>query len=515
MDNKERHDNTDIVFVNPPLSMEDRYGKLAVGGDKTAPLGLCYMAASLRIEGYNVKIIDAEALGLNSDQVVNKILDIQPKYIGITAVTISIINASLLATKLKASLSSVPIILGGPHITAAPHETMKRYNQFDIGVLGEGERTVVELIKALNSGAELIVVPGLIVRHKGRLSDIPTKTLNYQTDDSKILKKYIVGEQERRFIDNSPTDDGLLITPPRLLIQDLDELPMPAWDLLDGFPDMYTPNVHTFGRTPVASLLTSRGCYAQCTFCDRSVFGRKMRPHGPDYVINMINHLVKTYGIKELEIHDDVFLAFKKRARDICTRIINEKIDITWTIASRVGQGWADMMQLISDAGCWQVAYGFETGSQRILDSMQKDETIEQAKKAIVNTKAAGMRVRGFFMIGNPNETIEDIEKTINFVLSNEIDDFHMTFFTPLPGSEIYENYHEYGTLDDDWSKMNLWQPIFIPHGITKKELIKYQKKAFWKFYFRLKTIYNYFIGVKSLGHFLNLAKAAIGVFRM
>ncbi len=162
-----------IIYINPPLTMKERYGKLAQGGDKTAPLGLCYLAAKTRQEGFESEILDAEALSLNSDDTVSSVLNKKPDYIGITSVTLSMYNAASVAKKIKTMVPQVPIILGGPHITAMPLETMSMFAEFDVGVVGEGETTIIELLNALENRESLESVEGLVIRKNKEIKLTP------------------------------------------------------------------------------------------------------------------------------------------------------------------------------------------------------------------------------------------------------------------------------------------------------------------------------------------------------
>lgn len=462
----------DLLLLNPPLTLKERYGKLAAGGDKMAPLGLCHLAAVVRQAGFNVRIIDAEAQNFNSQVTVNKILAQSPRVVGITAVSASIYNAAAVAEAVKKKDPCIYIVLGGQHVSAASGETMQRFPQFDVGIIGEGEITLIKLLNNLLQAKPVRDLPGLVIRENGAV----------------------------RF------------SPLSLPIANLDELPLPAWDLLEVFPKKYTLNVHAFGRIPAASLVTSRGCYGKCIFCDRSVFGSKLRFHSSQYVIKMLKYLIENYNIKEISIQDDNFLAATERVKEICSSIIKEKLDISWTCHARVDDANLEILKMLKMAGCWEIAYGFESGSQRILDILKKGTTIEQAVNAVNMTKKAGMRARGFFVIGSPGEGPDDLEKTIEFVLNNELDAVSMMNFTPFPGTEIYKKAAQYGIFENNWRKMNMYTPIFAPHGLSKEQILFYSKRFFRCFYFRTKIILEHFKNIKSFKHFIKLVQSALGV---
>jgi anaerobic magnesium-protoporphyrin IX monomethyl ester cyclase len=463
-----------LLLVNPPLSLKERYGKMAESGTTTPPLGLCSLAAVTRNAGYETKIIDAEALGLSFDETVAEIQREAPDYVGITAVTVSILNAASLAKMLKPALSA-PILLGGPHLTAVPEETMTRCADFDIGVIGEGEKTILELLDALDGKASLENIRGLILRE----------------------------------------GEGLKLTGPREFIQNLDDLPIPAWDLLPLLTKYYRTPTFNLGRTPATSLVTSRGCVGKCIFCDRKVFGNHIRGYSASYVLKMIRYLQENHGIKEIIIHDDAFVILKKRLVEFCNAIIDEKMDITWTCNARVDLVNPEMLSLMRKAGCWQIGYGIESGSQRILDFIGKGTRLETIEQSVRWTKKAGIRTRGFFMMGHPTETEESIRETINFAKRIPVDDFQITMFSPLPGSEAFHIAPEYGLFDPDWKKMNMWHPSFIPRDLTEEKMIAYHKKAFIEFYVRPRIIFSYLMMLRKPEHFVKLFKGVASLLKM
>lgn len=448
---------TKIIFVNPPLSLKERYGDLAAGGSLLPPLGLAHLAAVTRKEGFKTQIMDVAALGMDVKEATEEITDQSPKYVGITAATTSIYNAARLAREIKEKDKDITTVIGGPHLTSLPEKTMEMFPQFDFGVVGEGEATIVELLSQLEQNEDLEKIKGLVMRKNG-----------------KIIK-----------------------TPLRPFIDDLDTLPLPAWDLLPDLTRYYRGAAHSFLRLPSSSLITSRGCPGKCTFCDRSVFGKKCRAFSARYLMVMIKHLVKNYGIRDIVFHDDTFIAFKARLRELCQRLKRERLNLVWSCTARVDYVDPQILKVMREAGCWQIAYGIESGSQQILDFLKKEITLRKIEKALKWTKEAGIRSRGYFMIGVPRETKETIEMTIDFAKRIDLDDFHISFFSPYPGTELYKRVEKYGTFYEEWPKMNGWFPVFIPKGLTQGELERYQKIAFKEFYLRPKIILSYLSRLK------------------
>lgn len=441
-----------IVFVNPPLSLEERYGKLSGAGSTMPSLGLLSLAAAARANGFRSYILEASSLGLDYQATIEEIFKYSPDYVGITATTLSIYNAAKLAEKIKKMDERIPIIIGGVHLTAAPEETMSNFKQFDVGIIGEGEETVVELLQSDNKQRDLRDIRGLIIRD----------------------------------------GESFHLTEKRPFIEDLDKLPLPVWDLLTGFPKAYHPPSFRFRRLPAASIVTSRGCPMKCIFCDRSVFGNKCRWFSAEYIIEMIKTLNRKYGVREILVEDDTFVISKPRLIAICEKLLKEDLNLSWSCLARVDMVDSETLFLMKRAGCWQISYGIESGAQEILDFIKKRITLEQIETALKWTKEAGIETKGFFMLGHPTETIDTIEKTIKFAKRIDLDDFSIFKFTPLPGSEIYKVASQYGKFNDDWKKMNLLETVFVPKGLTKNELEKYSRLALRRFYLRPKIILVY-----------------------
>jgi radical SAM superfamily enzyme YgiQ (UPF0313 family) len=448
----EGKDTKKLLLLNPPLSETERSGALAKATGRSIPYGLLSIAAVAREAGYPVALLDAEHQGLTVEQTCDRILASDPTFLGITTVTLSMERTARLAALLKEKKPQLTIIAGGAHISSVPEETMRRFAALDVGVLGEGETTVVALLSALASGTSLPEVPGIIFR--------------------------------------SGTD--LVRTKRPIPIQDLDRLPLPAWDLVPNLARDYRPSAPSYLRLPATTIVTSRGCFGRCLFCNSKAIHGGLRCFSAGYVLNMIRHLQNHYGIRDLSIYDDNFVYFPERIEKICRILLDEKIDLTWSCYSRVDQGDLELFKLMKRAGCWQISYGIESGSQAILDFIRKDVSLEQIARTVTLTKKAGLRTRGFFMIGHLTETKQTVWETIRFMQRLPLDDFHFTTFTPLPGTTAYRIADQYGVFDKSWSKMNLQYPSFVPQGMTAAELEHLSKIAYRAFYFRPQIVVSY-----------------------
>lgn len=440
----------DIILINPPLTMHERYGKLSGAGNNMASLGLCCLAAVCRQNEFSVEIIEASSNFLTHDAVVEKIIKDPPRFVGITATTSAIHSAAKLASSIKKQCPQITTLIGGAHVTAIPEKTMRFCDSFDIGIIGEGEETIIEVLK---NPMAIRHIPGVIFRDNRR--EVQQNTV-------------------RNFISN------------------LDSLPIPAWDLLPQFPHNYSPPAFRYKNLPAAYLVTSRGCPMKCTFCDRSVFGNKHRFFSASYVYTEMKHLSINFKIREILFEDDSFTANRPRLIELCQMLIREPLGITWSCLGRVDRIDKEALLLMKKAGCWQIGFGIESGNERILGLMEKKIRPEQIRDALHLTRQCGIKTKGFFIIGFPTEDQASVGQSISFAKSLALNDITVSVFTPFPGSGVYENASQYGEFVDDWGKMNLLEPVFVPNGFSKKELVRYSKKFLRSFYFRPRVVFDY-----------------------
>jgi len=285
----------------------------------------------------------------------------------------------------------------------------------------------------------------------------------------------------------------------------LDDLPFPAFDLIDFSKYRLSP----FGTKSSHSvgLITSRGCPGKCTFCDRSVFGNKVRMHSASYVIALMDKLNREHGVSDFLFYDDLFVAHRKRLIEICYELKNR--NYTWSCCARVDSVQADTLAMMKEAGCWLIEFGIESGSQKMLDFMKKGITIEKAEEAIRLTKKAGIASKGNFIIGHPGETRETLEGTLRFIRKTQLTYFQHTFFTPLPGSEAYAFADNYGIRSGSWDRYNTFAINYVPNGLTKEDLLHYSKKMWKAFYLRPRTIINQLTNIRSRDDISRLTKGA------
>jgi len=365
------------------------------------PLNLGYIASYLEQSNIEVRIIDQ----LAGQDVRKEIDSYGPDIVGITAVTPLAPIAYKIADMCRQK--GILTVMGGVHASVMPEEAL---THADIVVVGEGETAMLDII-------------------------------------------------------NRGVKSGIVSHP---YLKNIDELPPPArhlmrqdfyLNILDKIRDLMAFLPFVPPSTKVATLLTSRGCPFQCIFCHNSWRQTPVRFHSAQRVISEIKHLKEAYGVEALFFMDDNMLANKPRLEEICRIMIEEGLDITWGCNTSSHYINPRTAQMIWEAGCREVDFGWESGSQRILDVLNKPITVERNREAIKICKEAGMLVTGTFMIGNPTETIEDIKLTQQFIKEheNDIDTYGVCITTPYPGTKLWDWCNEQGLIPKsfNWSHFN------------------------------------------------------------
>jgi anaerobic magnesium-protoporphyrin IX monomethyl ester cyclase len=459
-----------ILLISPPLTPEEIYSDYGIASAVLPPLGLCYIAAVLEKENHEVKIIDGVAEKINSKELIEKIKEFNPNIVGITAMTVGFNRAVETAKKIKEFNKEIIVLLGGPHISSIPKKVFEEQECFDIGVVGEGEYTAVELIKILEKTN--------FIKYKKKIKNV--KGLVYKDD-----KGFIVQTQKREPIEN------------------LDELPMPARHLL---PNIKLYNVLLMNQEPnFASIIPSRGCPFQCIYCDQNVFGRKWRSFSPEYIIKEIEELVNKYGVKTVQIHDDLFTLKRERVARFCQLLKEKNIKIRWNLPSRVNLIDEELAKLMKESGCEIIFFGIESGDQDILNKIKKGITLEEARIGVNIVKNAGISPHGSFMIGLPFDTKETIEKTINFAKSLPLDIVSFHIATPYPNTEFEKIARDYGTIHiTDYSQYrgHPSEVVFTTKGLSGEYLLKKQKEAYRRFYLRPRIVFDKIKNLNSLNQF-------------
>ena len=422
-----------VVLINPP-------GKSSF---LTPPLGLMYVASSLKKAGKTPRILDFMLDDFKEDFLFENIKD--AKYIGISAVTPLIHSAISLASLIKKRFPEKKIILGGPHASLLPKETLEKGKCIDYIIKGEGEERIVSLIDYLEG--RKVELDGVVFSRGEKIIDLP-----------------ITG-----------------------LIENLDAIPFPDRSLIPF--ERYSDKLNS-RRKPACTMITSRGCPFWCIYCSKPIFGNTVRQRSPENIIEEIKYLKEKYNVKEIIFYDDSFTINREHTIRLCQMIIDRNMDISFKCETRVNLVDKDLLLLMKKAGCYLMGYGIESGSQRVLDILKKNTTIEQIKEAVKTTKQAGIEVLGYFMMGIPGETEEDIKETINFSRQLDLDYAQFSIATAFPGTELYKT----TKVKTNWSKS--FYALGEKHNtslsdVNIEKLNHYLKKAYYSFYFRPFFIIN------------------------
>lgn len=384
------------------------------------PLGLAYIAAVLRENGHAVQIIDRDLLlrknNLDFEKADRDTEELITKFdsnvVGFSATTPNVSDVNTFSMNFKRKFPDIKTVIGGPHCTGEPILTLEMCGGIDVVVRGEGEMTMLDI--ANNVDMERI------------------DGITYRKDDGTIVSN-----------------------PDRQLIESIDSLPSPARDILDM--QYYTRPSRYISRNlslRTTHIFTARGCPYNCHYCAGPLIGRrKVRYHSSQRVVTEIEYLINKYAVEAIYFAEDMFLSSKKRAMEMLTLFkdhgIHKKIVWIAQISTKVAE--PELLSLMKDAGCAQVEYGFESGSQRILDLMNKRTNVERNLVVAQMTKNNGLRFQGNFIVGYPGETEDDFNKTVSFIRKARPNTVSLNLFMPLPGTQIYKALKEKGELKHNW----------------------------------------------------------------
>ncbi len=435
-----------VWLINPPLAAP-RGGRIgAISRNlffNSPPLGLAYIAAVLERDGHDVTLTDAAVEGLDLAGLVGRAAQVAPTLIGLTATSLHAAEASRVARALRQTLPGVKVILGGPHINARP-ELLLDHPEFDLGVLGEGETTTLELVRALEGGGDWDDVAGTV-----------------QARDGELLR-----------------------AAPRAPLAELDQLPLPARHLLPIFD--YRPLPNDQRVLPKTSAISSRGCPFQCIFCDKAVFGHAYRSFSPGRVVEEIHHLEERFGIRDIAFVDSTFTPTRDRLEGVLDAMETDPPKATWTASCRANLLDEGLLRRMRALGCWRIRIAIESGDEAILARIRKGITREQFADTVQTAARLGFLVKAFFMVGHIGETADSIERTIRFAESLPLSDVTVQINTPMRGTPQYAICQDHGTLlEEGPARASFFEPLFVPEGLTAEQLVAAQKSFYRRFYLR------------------------------
>lgn len=458
-----------VLLINPPVENMIPANTPPIVDEEQGffpPLGLMYIASyAEKHTQCRPEILDTQVEKSSYGDIKRELEKRKPDVVGITATTFNLVDALLVAKTVK-EVCDAKTVLGGPHASIYPEETLG-LGGMDFLVLGEGESTFTELLLGMDSESRLSDVKGLAFKGK----------------------------------------NGITITKPRGLIEALDELPFPARHLTP-----YKKYRSLLSKSAITAMLTSRGCPHRCIFCNRPHLGKKFRARSAGNVVDEMEECT-AMGIREIAVYDDTFTLDRKRVLEICDEILGRGLDIAWDVRARVGDVDGEMLVRLKKAGCERIHYGVESGNQKVLDALRKGTSIEQARKTFEITKKAGIKTLAYFMIGNPSEGKEEIKDTLNFINEIKPDYLHLSVTTPFPATELYEMGLKEKLFEDYWrdfakAPTGDFVPSVWEENLSREELFKTVNDAYRSFYTRPGYVLRKVAEVRSLGEFRRKAAA-------
>ncbi|MFC1710022.1 B12-binding domain-containing radical SAM protein [Candidatus Omnitrophota bacterium] len=432
-------------------------------------LGLGYIASSIRKTGHGVTILDCVKDKINLNTFLSILRTSTYDIVGFHMFSQDYAFIKALSKAIKEINPKIYTIVGGPHPSSDPYGIIQDFPDIDFVFSGEGENAVPVLLNLLSQrcldNSELSKIDGLYWKDRPRGQ-------NYENSNSYGI------------------------------VNDLDSLPFPAWDLMR--PDRYpqAPHGAFVKQFPSAPIILTRGCSFQCTFCAGARHSPRKRSIGN--VMEEIEFLNRQYGVKELIIEDENFTMHRKLLHEFCESLLNTDRGYTWNCASGIRLSCINQedMLLMKKAGCHSVSVGIEFGSQRIFDLTRKGENLEAIREKIDILAKTDVTITGFFLLGIPGETFNEMKETIKFALSLPLHRVQINNFMPLPGSEIWENLKKDGKLKDiDYSHFFVHDVSYVSEGIKKTDIKQLQRKGYLKFYFRWKIIKRILSDIRSFSH--------------
>ena len=452
-----------VLLINPPQvfypGSEQPAGNL--------PLGLMYIAAMLDKAGYKTEILDAFMsdssflkngetinVGMPFERIKQEIYSRKPDIVGIAGpFTCQIENSVKISNLAKQVDQSILTVVGGPHVTTVPKGFLEEAKSVDIAVTGEGEYTMLELAQYFEGKKQLSEILGVAYRK----------------------------------------DEEVIINSPRPFIKNLDELPYPAYDLVDMEQYLSPKRIgYRSFRNRAISMITSRGCPFNCCFCSVHLhMGREFRAHSPNYVLNHIQYVVEKFNVKNIFFEDDNLTLDLSRFEAVCDGLIEKKIKIGWETPNGVRADCLNLnlLEKMKKSGCQSVFFGVESGDQQILNnvickSLDLNRVVEVAKIC----KDIGLKTGAFYIIGFPGEKKENMQKTVDFALGLKRDfdvGMHLFYATPSYGTRLYDECKAKGYIQGDltWNsfaeaRQPKGMPLISTEDFTSQEVKEIATKA-------------------------------------
>ncbi len=454
-----------VLLINP-AGHESKYKKHPVINFTAIPLGIAYIAAMLEEDGHTVRALDAACFQISAEESKKWIKKFNPDLVGVQAYTPSVNYAVEYADAVKDVVPDAKVMLGGPHPTFMPEQTLNYSKNIDFCLRGEGEYTSVHLVNALEKKTSIKEIKGISFRNNGNI---------YHNPDAP-------------------------------LIEDLDAIPFPARHL---FP---VDHYRFFGsRFKGASFVSSRGCPHRCSFCsEAALFRHRWRARSAINVVDEIEYIESKWKKSIIGFMDDCFALNKKRVWEICNEMKNRKIDCPWGCAMRVDLVDYNMLNKMARHGCGMIYFGVESGEQQILNNVKKGTSVKQIRNAFAWCRKLGIDTIASLAFGFPGETKRSVLKTLNFVISLKPSFVVFASATPYPGTPFFDEALKNGWIrevPEDWSRFTLVDPVLELTELSKEELKNMLFYAYRKFHMRIQYLidrlwFEVRLGLKLYGPF-------------
>jgi len=430
------------LFVPPGGYLAERWTK----GSTMPPLGLLYIGAVLKREGIDVRIVPADMKQMSWKEIRQEVIDFQPDFVGVTSTTENRFQSFKLIKMLKKTYPQALTVLGGPHASMAAVDSIMHIPEIDFVVRGEGENTMIELCKWLEEGKKqdsLDTITGITFRKEGQIHSIQ----------------------------------------PRVPIQNLDDLPFPAFELIPFEEYNFRFLVPGKGELPAVNIMTSRGCPFECNFCATPInWGRHVRMRSPENVIAEIEQLVEKYKTQVIFFFDDTFNANPKRVEKICDLLLERKLDIYWKCDVRMDLITKPLLAKMREAGLFHLSFGLESGSERVRNQIiNKKVDVEDLHNLIHWCQELDIVPNVFFIFSHPTETWEEAQETIRIIEEyKDSIEASVAILHIYPGTPLEKTAWETGVLPEDFSWTKKYRKTIITLPTAQGDVPLFKDKLTW-----------------------------------
>ncbi len=460
-----------VLLMTPPEGLWKE--KVERPWISTQPLGLAYVAAAIRDQGFQVEMLDAYSLGLSGQVIAREIAELRPDVVGISSLTPQWPDVETLADIVKAQNQDIITVVGGPHVTALPRDSAG-HRSVDIAVVGEGEDTMVEICEAAAGETGFSGVDGIVIGLNGEIESTPLRVRNMA----------------------------------------LDQVPFPAHDLLPE-PALYNPFPVWGTGGNFSCMISGRGCPYDCSFCDvTEQQGKRYRLRSAVNIVDELTWLHEEFGVRTFSFRDPSVVCKRSRLMEMCELISERGLDMGWTCSSRANEVDLEMLQAMKNAGCRLVQYGIEVGNAELLKEIKKVSK-ERVIQAVSDTRKAGLSAHGYFLFGFVEETEETLKETVEFSKQLELDSAGFAVMVPFPGTQEFEKYRQEGLLlTEDWREYDVMgKPVYRHKHISNEKLTRAPRMAYRSFYMRPSIIARHLRKMTSFGVVRNYLRSARMMF--